>query len=312
MNMTAQVQAKFATARSSYAPVRTNLLQRKCACGGAPGPDGECAECRAKRLQRRATSHAGPATVPPIVNEVLHSPGQPLDTATRAFMEPRFGYDFSRVRVHADAKAAESARAVDAQAYAVGRDVVFGAGQYAPGTYTGKGLLAHELTHVVQQRGLDIWDESLTIGNANNAHEQEASQAADSLIYQHLGTPRTMPVVRRAFSPMIMRSQLLPFTGTWKICERLRKARDFRVSQGGIRVTASAVYEKGGAPSPECSSADYHMTLNQKGLLFDSEMAPANFPRVPRDDLSHAFGQNCQTMTIISPSGRITRFRTAA
>ena len=68
-------------------------------------------------------------------------------------MESRFGHDFSRVRIHADSRAAESARAVDAQAYTVGRDVVFGSGQYSPGTGEGKRLLAHELTHVVQQRG---------------------------------------------------------------------------------------------------------------------------------------------------------------
>jgi hypothetical protein len=77
------------------------------------------------------------------------SPGRPLDPATRAFMEPRFGHDFSRVRVHADALAAESAAAMEAAAYTVGHDVVFGAGQYAPETSRGRSLLAHELAHVV-------------------------------------------------------------------------------------------------------------------------------------------------------------------
>jgi len=102
VNMTAQVQAKPAPA-PSFAPVRTNLLQHKCACGGTPGPDGECAECRKKRLQRRSTGQAEPSTVPPIVNDVLRSPGQPLDPATRTFMEPRFGHDFSVVPAYADA-----------------------------------------------------------------------------------------------------------------------------------------------------------------------------------------------------------------
>lgn len=87
------------------------------------------------------------------VHEVLQAPGQPLDTATRAFMEPRFGYDFSRVRVHADVAGAESARSVNAVAYTVGRDVVFGAGQYAPGQEAGRKLLAHELAHTIQQAG---------------------------------------------------------------------------------------------------------------------------------------------------------------
>ncbi len=144
-------QQKSAT--SVFTPVRGEILQRKCACGQHTVGGGECAECRKKRmsLQHRAANQAEPATVPPIVHEVLRSPGQPLDPATRAFMEPRFGHDFSRVRVHTDVKAAESARAVNALAYTVGREVVFGAGRYAPGTMAGQRLLAHELVHVVQQ-----------------------------------------------------------------------------------------------------------------------------------------------------------------
>ncbi len=139
--------------KPTFTAVPTGLLQRKCACGGSPGVDGECEECREQHLslQRRATNQAEPATVPPTVHDVLRAPGQPLDAATRAFMEPRFGHDFSQVRVHTDARAAESARAVNAQAYTVGRDVVFGTGQYGPGTLEGKRLLAHELTHVLQQ-----------------------------------------------------------------------------------------------------------------------------------------------------------------
>ncbi|MCS6883525.1 MAG: DUF4157 domain-containing protein [Oscillochloridaceae bacterium] len=148
--MKSQLQRQPAT-KPAAEPAPRSLLQRKCACGGTPGFDGECATCRAKRLQRRATEGAGPSGVPPIVHEVLRSPGQPLDAETRSFMEPRFGHDFSRVRVHTGARAAESARAVNALAYTVGRDVVFGEGQYAPGTGAGRRLLAHELTHVIQQ-----------------------------------------------------------------------------------------------------------------------------------------------------------------
>jgi hypothetical protein len=90
-------------------------------------------------------------TMPPVVREVLESPGEPLDAATRGFMGSRFGHDFSKVRVHADDKASESARALNALAYMVGKDVVFGAGQYTPGTKEGQLLLTHELTHVLQQ-----------------------------------------------------------------------------------------------------------------------------------------------------------------
>jgi|GEM_PF-1801608 hypothetical protein len=79
------------------------------------------------------------------------SHGQPLDAATRAYMEPRLGHDFGHVRVHTDEQAAQAASDYQARAYTVGSDVVFGAQEYAPGTSAGQRLLAHELTHVVQQ-----------------------------------------------------------------------------------------------------------------------------------------------------------------
>jgi hypothetical protein len=105
------------------------------------------------RLQRKSPNESSVfATAPRIVDDGLQSSGQPLDTATRAFMEQRFGHDFSQVRVHTDARAAESARAVNARAYAVGQDIVFGAGQYAARTSAGVRLMAHELTHVLQQQ----------------------------------------------------------------------------------------------------------------------------------------------------------------
>ncbi len=168
----------------SFRPVQTGLLQRKCACGGNPGMDGECEECRKKRLslQSRSTTQATPSTIPPIVHDVLRSPGHPLDTATRSFMEPRFGHDFSQARVHTDARAAASAGAVNALAYTVGRDVVFGAGQYEPGTMEGRRLLAHELTHVVQQGNQSTLQSKLAIGQSHDSFEQEADQIAASVV----------------------------------------------------------------------------------------------------------------------------------
>src|SRR5262249_50315962 len=127
-------------------------VQRTCACGGVAGPDGECEACKAQRLglQRKSDSVAG-TQAPASVHETIHAPGQALDPATRAFMEPRFGHDFGGVRVHTDSMAAESARAVNAMAYTVGNNIVFGAGQFAPSTHAGRQLLAHELAHTVQQ-----------------------------------------------------------------------------------------------------------------------------------------------------------------
>jgi hypothetical protein len=82
----------------------------------------------------------------------LKGGGQPLPKSVRNFFEPRFEHDFSKIRVHNDAKSADIARSLNARAFTVGRDVLFGPGQYTPATLAGKRLLAHELTHVVQQQ----------------------------------------------------------------------------------------------------------------------------------------------------------------
>jgi uncharacterized protein (UPF0254 family) len=117
-------------------------------------------------------------TVPPLVQEVLRSPGQPLDPATRAFIEPCFGHDFASVRVHTDAKAAESARAVSALAYTVGHNVVFGANRYAPATRAGRELLAHELAHTIQQRNASS---ALSSPEQDGILESSATMAARSV-----------------------------------------------------------------------------------------------------------------------------------
>jgi hypothetical protein len=88
-----------------------------------------------------------------VVDEVLRSPGRPLDPQVRGFMESRLGHDFGGVRVHTDGRAAESARAVSARAYTAGADIAFAQGEYTPHTGAGQRLLAHELAHVVQQSG---------------------------------------------------------------------------------------------------------------------------------------------------------------
>lgn len=125
-----------------------NVMQRKCAhC--------EEDETEKNRLQREDTG-PGPDVAPPIVHDVLRSAGQPLDMATRSFMEPRFSHDLSDVRVHTDGRAAESAQAVGALAYTLGDHVVFGQGQYQSNTFSGQKLLAHELTHVLQQNNKTI------------------------------------------------------------------------------------------------------------------------------------------------------------
>jgi len=174
-------------------PARGMALQRQCACGGSAGFSGACEECgRKKLLQRRATAEA-PAAVPPVVHEVLGSLGQPLEPGIRSFMEPRFGHDFSRVRIHADGRSGEAAEAVNAHAFTVGRDVVFASGQYAPNTHVGQRLLAHELSHVVQQGSGSIsGSTSLHLNPPGDRFEQEADRIADAVIAMPKGPPETI------------------------------------------------------------------------------------------------------------------------
>jgi len=209
------------TATTTLIPAPSGILQRKCAsCGTHTIAGGKCEDCKDKKgvLQRKSSNNSEHSEVPPIVYEVLNSSGQPLDKSTRAFFEPRFAHNFSRVpissasqqlshsrltvgepknvyeqeadriadsvmlkekhenktlsanegqdgeqrakfdlsevRVHTDARAAESACAINALAYTIGNNIVFGAGHFAPGTHRGRRLIAHELTHVMQQPSL--------------------------------------------------------------------------------------------------------------------------------------------------------------
>jgi hypothetical protein len=128
-------------------------LRRKCVCGKNSIAGGECDECARKRLQRKEApgiSTASPITAPPSVDRALARRGAPLPPALQQDMSDRFGHDFSRVRVHSDEAAQQSARDVNALAYTVGQNIVFGTGQFAPTTAEGRRLLAHELVHTLQ------------------------------------------------------------------------------------------------------------------------------------------------------------------
>jgi hypothetical protein len=154
----------------------SRTIQRCSGCGGeerrltdilTPSneetPPHKCAKCEAEEKMRRAARltqwplqrkdadvNRGVDTVSAVA-AASQSSGEPLDTETRAFMEPRFGFDFGRVRIHADPHAAEAARYVNARAYTLGSDIVFASGEYTPSSTEGRRLLAHELTHVLQQ-----------------------------------------------------------------------------------------------------------------------------------------------------------------
>lgn len=186
------------------------VLQRKCAsCSNHMMAGGKCEGCekRGGLLQRKSNGHSEWSEIPAIVHDVLGTPGQPLDAGTRAFFEPRFGQDFSSVRVHTDAKAVESARALNALAYTVGRDLVFGGGQYAPQTMVGRRLMAHELTHSLQQTSdrHEQMQSKLRIGSATDTFEQEADRVADSVTGNRneavVGVSAVSIAVQRACGP---------------------------------------------------------------------------------------------------------------
>jgi hypothetical protein len=153
---------------------------------------------------------------PPIVNEVLTSSGQPLDTGMRTFMEPRFGHDFSQVRVHTDERAVASAQAVNALAYTVGQDVVFGDGAYKPGTSEGQMLLAHELTHVVQQVSPQHAPVShqMSVSEPQEPLELEADQIAHSIVGDSMqGTPLASQLHDANPATIHRKPEIIPWSG---------------------------------------------------------------------------------------------------
>jgi Domain of unknown function (DUF4157)/Heterokaryon incompatibility protein Het-C len=173
--------------------------------GAPPQLNRKCAACEAQDGLSRAGLDSGAidsagVEAPAIVGEVLRSPGQPLDPATQAFMEPRFGRDLSLVRVHADASAARSAGAVRGLAYTVGRHIVFAEGRYAPASPAGRWLLAHELTHVVQQGAAAPTEGALRVDPVFGAGEREANRAASEIF-----APTDMASVQTRTAPAVAR-----------------------------------------------------------------------------------------------------------
>ena len=171
---------------------RTSVVQRECACGGT------CSACRGKghripaveesaHLQRRESEAGGEVGVMDGGVIPADSASEPLDQKTRQFMEPRFGRDFSDIRVHTDVGAAKSARSLGAEAYTTGRDIYFGAGKYTPSSPEGQHLLAHELTHTVQQAngavpaGNSVQSHSVVVGSPDSPLEAEAENTADQI-----------------------------------------------------------------------------------------------------------------------------------
>jgi hypothetical protein len=142
-------------------PPAALLAQNQCACGKSG-----CCHGKQGDLKK--------GDVPQAVHQVVRSAGQPLEQEARAFLEPRFGQNFSHIRVHRDAEAAHSARTVNAQAFAHGNHLVFGANRYDPGTDSGKRLLAHEIAHSLQQQKGSHGSDHAAEKDAEHASQQAA------------------------------------------------------------------------------------------------------------------------------------------
>jgi len=194
------------TAQPSSTPAGGRILQR---CRGRQCSPGTCAhEDDRPILQRRSSGGGKVSSVPPIVHEVLRSPGHSLDLATRTFMESRFGHDFSQVRVHTDASAAASGEAMNALAYTAGSHIVFGPGRFAPRQRDGLHLLAHELTHTIQQGpgsdSISASAASLRVADPHGGDELEADRTAAAVVDGQLvrrPQPGTSTLLHRAVCP---------------------------------------------------------------------------------------------------------------
>lgn len=214
--------------------------------------------------------------VPPIVHDVLHSPGQPLAANVRTFYESRFGHDFTRVRVHTDTRAAESARAVDATAYTVGEHVVFAAGAWAPHSRSGRELFAHELTHTIQQRGTSASGlEQLRISDPADSAERSAD-----LVAQRFSTGPT-PVTVDAAPAQVARQSEIPAAGDGTATE---EAGEFQLTVPPLRPPERpppSLFPPGRQPTLKLASfctktilaegTCQHLALNSKYICCDPE-----------------------------------------
>jgi hypothetical protein len=176
-------------------------LQRACACGGAAAQPQRQPQAKERAHDRGApVTGAEKSAIPPVVHGVIGSPGRALDPETRTFTETSFGHDFGQVRLHTDARAAASAQAVDAIAYTVGRHVVLPGPAHAA---AGSRILAHELTHVVQQEAGQATDRPHLASAPDHAFEREADRAAAAVTMGHGFRPalRTGPALHRQPPP---------------------------------------------------------------------------------------------------------------
>lgn len=273
-------------------------------------------------MMQRKESGAAPSVVhrqsaPPIVHDVLHSSGQPLDPSTLGFMESRFGHDFSGVRVHSDERAADSARAVNALAYTVGRDVVFGAGQYAPGSMAGKRLLAHELTHVVQNniskiaRQTPASDASVPTNEVKPKYSldyvQEIIDATNRVIPDAAGGVGDFPAVFRilsGLSPSDLQQTLIELDKQGYLDLILSHIGAADIDKDRLNAALTAVKNARSKPAPvspvslEKQKADAHQAVDN----FRKSAGKQAWPNLDRSTIADGLDQRIDSPSIINQS----------
>jgi hypothetical protein len=237
------------------------------------------------------------ASAPPIVHQVLNTPGQPLHSATRAFFEPRFGYDFSRIRVHTDAQAEASADAIQARAYTSGNRIVFASGQYGHSDPDRTQLLAHELAHVIQQGRPEY------SATSRGSCEQDAENAAASILSGNAAAVRTSA----AFGT-VQRQAVTNPTGT---PATQKKSRMVRVERYWRSPSARAIYADGSTEEVTFVEASSLDPANQPAATFEKEanltIDRSSTIRPHVEFASHSSGSKVKVVTRLAPADRISK-----
>ncbi|MGO9618559.1 MAG: DUF4157 domain-containing protein [Bryobacteraceae bacterium] len=279
--------------QSPFAPKAPSLLDKKLELKPSPPPaaasqpDSDAKRQEELPVQRKAESNAAVLANPLPVNDALQSAGRPLDRETRRLMGSRFGFDFSKVRIHTDSQAAASAKGIGASAYTHGNDVVFGTGRYAPDTTEGRRLLAHELTHVVQQQ-------NPRQSASGDALGREADQAATDVmagrhvqirLFAPLGQPHCQSTTWKSgnvFVNSVAASQILTQGGLFSGDDE----RHIRVNKGKLEYDSS--YTTPQDPfrwnllKMDVDSASLRISAVSNTQKFKVQEAPAPSPPVDR------------------------------
>lgn len=244
------------------------VLHRKCSCSGGV----KCAGCEEEEVENTNRIHRKSSSTSNDGATIADSPLKALDAGTsldgtlRESMESRFGQDFSQVRIHSGAQAASAAQSINARAFTFENHLVFNQGEYAPQSASGQQLLAHELTHVVQQ----------------GASTPTAPQKPAPPDHHSNATLRsTVPSIQRSPSPAIMRTPLL--NSTLEICHRVLKSKSIlHVTEGGVVVTADADWGpspewKGGKDRPPECNGSYEVQLSRRNRFLDDNLDSCEF-----------------------------------